>query len=162
MKTIAKTLEQCQREIANAHKRVQFPECRDFASLFASVAQIPDYASVPRERAHEWTTDETDYLPGGKVRHRKGCCVLSRFCSVDARRLGDAEPSYFGLDVTPTTETLAAIEGNMLISDRDCLNFRAIVRDSGSLLVTCDYSLISGGCWLAIVPATTLPRTRAK
>lgn len=69
-------------------------------------------------------------------------------------------PVHRSLRVRPSKALVAWIRERMILVDRDLMYFGACVRDDGTALLTVSYSQILGSRWLALVPASTVPKPK--
>jgi hypothetical protein len=120
---------------------VAFPRTRKLWTLFDKVL-LPS-------KSNEFKTAETSKLENG--------LVISEYCSVRGRR-GD----FYSLRVTPGKKLLAYLSKTMLLIDNDQINFEIVIREGGKALVLAKYNQIIGSRWLALVPATEVPKNLNK
>ena len=125
-------------------KRVLRPDVRRLDELFSKVERIGDLHGYRSRPVHVWTVD--DWRTG---RRGGGRAELSSFCAVHGRP--------YSLDVEPRPELVGLISREMMICDDYRISFKVVVRSGGTALVCAEYNQITGGRWLAIVPASEVP-----
>ncbi len=138
-------------QIAQSYKPIQFPKVRRLEELFTGVE--PRKLSGPAvvmPPVFVWAVGLTCDCGACK---RSGRCELSSYCGVRGQH-----KSFDAYTVLPTAEVIAKIGDKMLIRDREVLHFNVVFRQT-TALVTCDYNLITGGIWLALMPLESAQRS---
>lgn len=151
MKTIA---EACREQVSHAEamgKPVVFPDIRHFVEVLGP-SRPYDVSSGMRAPALEhWPAPEA-HKDDGITRLSSGCAV--RYAS-DTE--GDDKGEDHWLTVDPPNSVIEWVGENMLLMDRDTLNFSVVMRRGGTALILVSYNIILGSKWLAIVDARTVP-----
>lgn len=119
-------------------KPLAFPNATTLDELFAIVRPY-DKANPPEPPKVQSWDDKRDFVPIGP------------YCTVSGKR-------HEALHVVPNEAVMAHIRQRMILGSNDTVNFKCVMRDDGTCLVTADNSQIIGGTWLALIPAEDVER----
>jgi hypothetical protein len=78
-------------------------------------------------------------------------CPIGPFCSF--RGTKEHRASF----VLARPEVYERVKASTIHIPWDTMSFEVIVRDDATALVVCNHSKIIGGCWLALIDASTIP-----
>lgn len=128
-------------------RNIMLPDVKDFGQLFTRANLIKDLGQYRSQIVRAWFF--LDKNLSGKTFTAVAECTS--FCNVSGKGI------RYSLDVSPTRDVLSIIENNMIMSDCYRYSFSVYIWNKREALVVCNYNLIIGSCYLAVVNPKTIP-----